>query len=183
MNCLEEPVFVAALFLKLTTIHDFEKFYAPHCRQRFWPFYKNSNGLLNKAIPMTHHNQVWVSSRRTYSVDEGVYWFILIQSKGNLTWSSQIGCGVSLESSWWAGPKPLLTCSIHHRFESCVALPHPAHLICIAFTTLSITRVGIFWRIDKMNVTVWEIFLLVYNLTASIFYVEFFSLGEFFVIG
>ena len=36
---------------------------------------------------------------------------------------------------------------------------------------------------DKMNVTVWKTFLLAYILTASIFYVEFFSLGEFFVIG
>ena len=29
-------------------------------------------------------------------------WFILILSKGKVTWHSPIGCGVSFESSWWA---------------------------------------------------------------------------------
>ena len=44
----------------------------------------------------------WVSSQLPFTVDLGKSWFILILSKGKLTWHSPIGCGVPFESSWWA---------------------------------------------------------------------------------
>ena len=42
-----------------------------------------------------------MSSQLPFTVDQGLSWFILIHSKGKLTWNSPIGCGVSFESSWW----------------------------------------------------------------------------------
>ena len=44
-------------------------------------------------------NYIWVSSWLPFTVDEGLSWFILILSKGKLTWHSPIGCWVSFESS------------------------------------------------------------------------------------
>ena len=52
-----------------------------------------------KWYPTTYK---WVSSWLPFTMDEGLSWFILIHSKGMPTWNSHIGCGVSLESSWWA---------------------------------------------------------------------------------
>ena len=49
-----------------------------------------------KRYPTTY---MWVSSWLPFTVDWGLSWFILILSKGKLTWHSPIGCGVSFESS------------------------------------------------------------------------------------
>ena len=49
-----------------------------------------------KWYPTTYK---WVSSWLFFTVDYGLSWFILILSKGKLTWHSLIGCGVSFESS------------------------------------------------------------------------------------
>ena len=55
--------------------------------------------------------------------------FILILSKGKLTWPSTIGCGVSFELSWWA------------RFHGCVKTS--AHWVCAFIIYCRV--VGSFW--------------------------------------
>ena len=66
-------------------------------KQRFWHCYENR---LIKTIQTIPHN-LYVSVRLT-SLYCGLSWFILILSKGKLTWHSHRGCGVSFESSYWA---------------------------------------------------------------------------------
>ena len=52
-----------------------------------------------KQHPTTY---MWVSSLLPFTVDSDLSCFILILSKGKVTWHSRIGCGVSFDSSWWA---------------------------------------------------------------------------------
>ena len=47
-----------------------------------------------KRYPTTF---MWVLSWLPFTVDLGLFWFILIHSKGKPTWNSDIGCGVSFE--------------------------------------------------------------------------------------
>ena len=65
----------------------------------FDPAMKMGSSRRFKRYPTTY---MWVSSWLPFTMDEGLSWFILIHSKGMPTWNSHIGCGVSLESSWWA---------------------------------------------------------------------------------
>ena len=74
-----------------------------------------------KWYPTTY---MWVSSWLFLTVDYGLSWFILILSKGKLTWHSPVGCGVSIDLSWWAHfhgrPESMVTeFGIHYRLESC----------------------------------------------------------------
>ena len=74
-----------------------------------------------KRYPTTY---IWVSSWLLFTVDYGLSWFILILSKGKLTWHSPLGeyrLNRLNEPGFMAGPKPMRTeFSIHHRLESCV---------------------------------------------------------------
>ena len=72
----------------------------PHSfRIDFGPAMKIGSSRRFKRYPTTY---MWVSSWLPFTMDWGLSWFILIHSKGMLTWNSHIGCWVSLESSWWA---------------------------------------------------------------------------------
>ena len=82
-----------------------------------------------KWYPTTY---IWVSSRLPFTMDEGLSWFILIHSKGMPTWNSHIGCGVSLELSWWA--------HFHGRVKTCadwVWYLSKIGELCIIMMTLS----------------------------------------------
>ena len=65
----------------------------------FGPAMKMGSSRRFLRYPTTY---MWVSSWLPFTMDEGLSWFILIHSKGMPTWNSHIGCGVSLELSWWA---------------------------------------------------------------------------------
>ena len=77
-------------------------------QQRIWPCHKNSHV---KVISTTLHNlSAWII--RSNSLHFGLWLFLVHLNphrKGNLTWNSNVGCGIWLVISWrpfsWLGQK------------------------------------------------------------------------------